>query len=60
MCTPSVYNTICAGAWDHARQCQGRWRPGEPEAHECPHCQIVEMKTGEAVLFRGATGPGIA
>ena len=30
----------------------------EEEAHECPHCQIVEMKTGEAVLFRGAPEDG--
>ena len=52
----NVYNY--RGAWTHEQQCQGRWRPGEEEAHECPHCQIVEMKTGEAVLFRGAPEDG--
>jgi len=52
----NVYNY--RGAWTHEQQCQGRWRPGEEEAPECPHCRQIEMKSGDAILFHGGPEHG--
>ena len=37
---------------------EGRWRPGEEEAPECPHCRQIEMKSGDAILFHGGPEHG--